>query len=192
MRVTVGVLEDLMIIPREIMQCSPGRHGEGEEHGKRRSIVMQEIEDLEKKMGTENVAESAMVEGRELIDVCGVARIATERLGTNELSVMIQGVMGDGLEQEPWEIAERLDILLFSLMGKEEWRTDLDVVDRGLSIIQERLEVQQLSETLTSAQMDIVSAQERMTEAEEAIEETTHRLDSLLVRLKEAERESDR
>ncbi len=153
---------------------------------------MQEIEDLEKKMGTENVAESAMVEGRELIDVCGVARIATERLGTNELSVMIQGVMGDGLEQEPWEIAERLDILLFSLMGKEEWRTDLDVVDRGLSIIQERLEVQQLSETLTSAQMDIVSAQERMTEAEEAIEETTHRLDSLLVRLKEAERESDR
>ena len=151
---------------------------------------MEEIEDLEKKMGTENVAESAMVEGRELIDVCGVATIATERLGTNELSVMIQGVMGDGLEQEPWEIAERLDILLFSLMGKEEWIKRLEVMDRTLNIAMERLEVQQLSEALVSASMDIVSAHGLMAQAEEDIEETRHRLDNLLDRLREAEKEN--
>lgn len=153
---------------------------------------MERIEDLEKKMGTEDIAESAMVEGRELIDVCGVARIATERLGTNELSVMIQGVMGDGLEQEPWEIAERLDILLFSLMGKEEWIKRLDVMDRTLNIAMERLEVQQLSEALVSASMEIVSAQGMMRQAEEIVEEAKHRLDNLLERLRKAEKEDAR
>lgn len=153
---------------------------------------MQEIEDLEKKAGTENVAESAMVEGRGLIDGCEVARIATERLGTNELSVMLQGVVEDDVEQQPWMVTKRLDRLLFSLMGKEEWRTDLEVVNRRLSITQERLEVRELSEALTSVSMDIVSAQGRMAQAEEVLEETMSRLDNLLVRLKEAEKEGDR
>ncbi|MEE9506016.1 MAG: hypothetical protein V3V98_02610 [Thermoplasmata archaeon] len=91
---------------------------------------MQEIEDLEKKMGTENIAESAMSEERGLMD-----------------------------------------------------RSE---------IVMERLEVQQLSEALVSASMEIVSAQGMMRQAEEIVEETRHRLDSLLIRLKEAERESDR
>lgn len=153
---------------------------------------MQEIEDLEKKMGTENVADSAMAERREPMDACEVARVATERLGTNHLSVVLQGVVVDDVEQEPWEIAERLDILLFSLMGKEEWIKRLDVMDGSLDIGMERLEVQQLSEALISASTEIVSAQDRMTQAEEIVEETRHRLDNLLVRLEDAEKEGDR
>lgn len=152
---------------------------------------MDEIEDLEERMGTENVAESAMVEGRESLDGCEVARIATEHLGTNRLSLMLQGVVVDDVEQEPWMITKGLDRLLFDLMGRKEWRTDLEVVNRRLSITQERLEVKDLSEALISASMDIVSAHNLMAQAEETIEETRHRLDSLLERLKEAEKENE-
>ena len=155
---------------------------------------MKEIEDLEEKVSVENVAESAMVEGRELMDTCEVARIATEQLGTKNLSVILQGVMYDGVERPPQEVTDRFDGVLFNWMGEagEKWRRDLDLVDRTLSITQQRLEVQDLCEALTSAWMDITSAQKKMMQAEEIVEETKHRLDNLLVRLRKAEKEDKR
>ena len=192
MRLIVCVLEGL-IIPREIMQCSPGRHGEGEEHEKRRSIVMQEIEDLEEKVGTEKekaaVAQEA-VEAMKSQTTGSDLRPIDDPMMLMEVRELcrIASVARDELN----ELNDRVDILMGEFMGKKESRTALDLVDRTLSTRERRLEVHDISEALSSVSMDIVSAQQKMLQAEEVIDEIQHRLDDLLVRLKEAEKEDDR
>ena len=154
---------------------------------------MQEIEDLEKKMGTEKekaaVAQEA-VEAMKSQTTGSDLRPIDDPMMLMEVRELcrIASVARDELN----ELNDRVDILMGEFMGKKESRTALDLVDRTLSTREERLEVLDISEALSSVSMDMVSAQGRMAQAEEVIDEIQHRLGNLLKRLRKAEKEDDR